>query len=109
MGKYRFIAIDVDGTLLDDNDKFDINRLNKDIELLQQQNYHFITARLIQLRRCNSFILLLSIRSLALTSYLYLAKHKQSLPSSIAMFQSLFIPTTHIFLTFKKSLSQFIT
>lgn len=35
MGKYRFIAIDVDGTLLDDNDKFDVNRLNKDIELLQ--------------------------------------------------------------------------
>ena len=31
MGKYRFIAIDVDGTLLDDNDKFDINRLNQDI------------------------------------------------------------------------------
>lgn len=44
MGKYRFIAIDVDGTLLDDNDKFDVNRLNKDIELLQQQNYHFIIA-----------------------------------------------------------------
>ena len=44
MGKYRFIAIDVDGTLLDDNDKFDVNRLNKDIELLQRQNYHFIIA-----------------------------------------------------------------
>ena len=44
MGKYRFIAIDVDGTLLDDNDKFDVNRLNKDIELLQQQIYHFIIA-----------------------------------------------------------------
>ncbi|MCD7131220.1 Cof-type HAD-IIB family hydrolase [Limosilactobacillus agrestis] len=44
MGKYRFIAIDVDGTLLDDNDRFDVNRLNKDIELLEQQNYHFIIA-----------------------------------------------------------------
>ena len=44
MGKYRFIAIDVDGTLLDDNDKFDVNRLNQDIELLQRQNYHFIIA-----------------------------------------------------------------
>ena len=145
MGKYRFIAIDVDGTLLDDNDKFDVNRLNQDIELLQRQNYHFIIAsgnsydalstifqpcplvkefvaenggRLIvngksvygiQLRHCNSFMLLLSIRSLALTSYLYLAKRKQSLPSSIEMFQSFFILTTHIFLTCKKLLSQFIT
>lgn len=33
MGKYRFIAIDVDGTLLDDNDKFDVNRLNQDIDV----------------------------------------------------------------------------
>ena len=39
MGKYRFIAIDVDGTLLDDNDKFDVNRLNKDIHYTYAWKY----------------------------------------------------------------------
>lgn len=44
MEKYRFIAVDVDGTLLDDDDKFDIRRLNEDVEQLQQQGYQFIVA-----------------------------------------------------------------
>ncbi|MBB1123361.1 HAD family hydrolase [Limosilactobacillus albertensis] len=44
MKKYGFIAVDIDGTLLDDNDHFDIKRFNKDVALLQQAGYHFIIA-----------------------------------------------------------------
>lgn len=44
MNKYRFIAIDIDGTLLDDNDYFDIERLNRDVAELLQRDYHFIVA-----------------------------------------------------------------
>lgn len=44
MNQYRFIAIDIDGTLLDDQDHFDIARLNKDIIKLQQRGIHFIIA-----------------------------------------------------------------
>lgn len=44
MGKYRFVAIDVDGTLLNDHDQYDITRLNRDVAALQNRGIHFIVA-----------------------------------------------------------------
>ncbi|MBB1078722.1 HAD family phosphatase [Limosilactobacillus sp. STM2_1] len=44
MNKYRFIAIDVDGTLLDDKDHFNIKRFNTDVAKLTQRGYHVIIA-----------------------------------------------------------------
>lgn len=41
---YRFIAIDVDGTLLDDQDHYDFQRLNRDVIALQQLGVTFIVA-----------------------------------------------------------------
>lgn len=42
--KYRYIAIDVDGTLLDDQDHFDRQRLNNDINRLRQLGVTLVVA-----------------------------------------------------------------
>lgn len=42
--KYKYIAVDVDGTLLDDHDNFDHQRLAQDIEFLGQVGITFIIA-----------------------------------------------------------------
>lgn len=44
MKKHSYIAIDIDGTLLDDHDTYDINRFNRAVTTLQQRGYHFIVA-----------------------------------------------------------------
>lgn len=44
MKKWRFVAIDVDGTLLDDNDHYDVPRFNRVIRQLAAQSVHFIVA-----------------------------------------------------------------
>ena len=44
MEKWRFVAIDVDGTLLDDNDHYDVPRFNRVIRQLAAQGIHFIVA-----------------------------------------------------------------
>ncbi|WP_267202688.1 HAD-IIB family hydrolase [Limosilactobacillus kribbianus] len=44
MTKWRYVAVDVDGTLLDDHDHFDAARLNRDVQLLAAQNVMFIVA-----------------------------------------------------------------
>lgn len=42
--KIKYIAVDVDGTLLDDHDHYDEKRLVKDITALQQRGITFIIA-----------------------------------------------------------------
>jgi Cof subfamily protein (haloacid dehalogenase superfamily) len=44
MTKWRFVAIDVDGTLLDDNDHYNVPRFNQVIRQLTAQGIHFIVA-----------------------------------------------------------------
>lgn len=44
MEKWRFVAVDVDGTLLDDHDHYDIKRLNNDVQQLAARDIHFIIA-----------------------------------------------------------------
>lgn len=44
MKKARFIAVDVDGTLLDDHDHYDSRRLDRDINQLADQGVQFIIA-----------------------------------------------------------------
>lgn len=44
MNNHHFIAIDVDGTLLNDQDCFDIERLNRDVAALKDRGYYFIVA-----------------------------------------------------------------
>lgn len=42
--KIKYIAVDVDGTLLDDHDHYDEQRLVKDITALQQRGITFVIA-----------------------------------------------------------------
>lgn len=44
MGKWRFVAVDVDGTLLDDQDHYDAVLLNRIVQQLTMQGVHFIVA-----------------------------------------------------------------
>ncbi len=44
MPKWRYLAIDVDGTLLDDHDRFAVSRLNDDIQQLTGQGVMLIVA-----------------------------------------------------------------
>ncbi|MGN1282638.1 MAG: HAD-IIB family hydrolase [Limosilactobacillus sp.] len=44
MRKWRFVAIDVDGTLLDDNDHYDVTCFNRVVRQLASQGIHFIVA-----------------------------------------------------------------
>lgn len=44
MNPFHYIAIDVDGTLLDDQDHYDSQRLNQDVALLKQRGVAFIVA-----------------------------------------------------------------
>lgn len=44
MDHFHYIAIDVDGTLLDSQDHFDARRLNRDVVLLKQRGVAFIVA-----------------------------------------------------------------
>ena len=41
---YRYVAVDIDGTLLDDHDRYDQVRLTKDICALRRQNVTFLIA-----------------------------------------------------------------
>ena len=42
--RYRYVAVDIDGTLLDDQDRYDRARLAKDICALRRQNITFLIA-----------------------------------------------------------------
>ncbi|MCH3922799.1 HAD-IIB family hydrolase [Limosilactobacillus sp.] len=44
MTKWRYVAIDVDGTLLDDQDHFAADRLNRDVQQLATRGVMFIVA-----------------------------------------------------------------
>lgn len=44
MAPYRYVAVDVDGTLLDDADRFDSTRLNRDVLMLKKLGVTFIIA-----------------------------------------------------------------
>lgn len=44
MEKWRFVAIDVDGTLLNDHDHYDVPRLRSLVQQLAVQGVHFIVA-----------------------------------------------------------------
>lgn len=44
MEKWQFVAIDVDGTLLDNNDHYDIPRFNRVVSQLTAKGIHFIVA-----------------------------------------------------------------
>lgn len=44
MVKWRFVAVDVDGTLLDDHDHYNVERLNNDVQQLTARGVHFIIA-----------------------------------------------------------------
>jgi Cof subfamily protein (haloacid dehalogenase superfamily) len=44
MKNNKFVAIDIDGTLLDDHDHYDVARLNRDVVALEEKGVHFIVA-----------------------------------------------------------------
>ncbi|MGM9907316.1 HAD-IIB family hydrolase [Limosilactobacillus sp.] len=44
MKKWQFVAIDVDGTLLDNNDHYDVSRFNNILRQLTAKGIHFIVA-----------------------------------------------------------------